>query len=177
MTGPCPRPADAGEIAFVGLGANLGDAPATLRAALRELAACPGCALLGCSSLWSSAPLDAEGPDFCNAVARLRCACEPLELLRQLQRIEQRHGRERPSGVRNAPRTLDLDLLCFGERELETPELSLPHPRMHQRAFVLAPLAELCPRWRLADGEPIADALARLRAQGQQLRRLGPLGP
>lgn len=177
MTGPAPRPAGAGEIALVGLGANLGDAQATLRAALRELAEGPGCTLLGCSSLWSSAPLDAEGPDFCNAVAELRCACEPHELLRQLQRIEQRHGRLRPAGVRNAPRSLDLDLLCFGERQLDSPELSLPHPRMHQRAFVLGPLAELHPRWRLPDGEAIAEALARLRAGGQQLRRIGPLRP
>ncbi len=163
--------------ALVGLGANLGDARATLRAALRELGACPGCALLGCSGLWSSAPVDAEGPDFHNAVAELRCDCEPLELLRQLQRIEQRHGRLRPDGVRNAPRTLDLDLLCFGELRLHSPELSLPHPRMHLRAFVLAPLAELYPHWRLPDGEPIAQALRRLECGGQRLRRVGSLDP
>ncbi len=159
--------------ALVGLGANLGDAAATLRSALRELGAWPGCALLGCSGLWSSAPVDAEGPDFHNAVAELLCDCEPLELLLQLQRIEQLHGRLRPSGVRNAPRTLDLDLLCFGELRMHTPELILPHPRMDQRAFVLAPLAELHPDWRLPDGEPIADALRRLESGGQRLRRIG----
>ena len=177
MTAPQGDPAADPRIALIGLGANLGDAARTLRAALRDLAGCPGCALLGWSGLWSSAPVDAQGPDYCNAVAELRCELAPHELLRELQRVEQRHGRVRPSGVRNAPRTLDLDLLCFGELRLHTPELSLPHPRMHLRAFVLAPLAELRPRWRLPDGEPVAEALRRLRAEGQQLRRIGPLAP
>ncbi len=175
MTPGHARAPDVRTRALVGLGANLGDAEATLRSALRALQACPGCALLGCSGLWSSAPVDAEGPDFHNAVAELGCDCEPLDLLRQLQRIEYSHGRQRPSGVRNAPRTLDLDLLCFGDLRLDTPELRLPHPRMHLRAFVLAPLAELHPQWRLPGGEPIADALRRLEAGGQRLRRIGSL--
>ena len=162
-------------LALVGLGANLGDAASTLREAVRELAAVPECTLLACSGLWSSAPVDAGGPDYCNAVAELRCACGPQQLLRALQHIEQRHGRQRPPGVRNAPRTLDLDLLCFGELRLDTPELSLPHPRMHLRAFVLAPLAELHPDWQLPDGEPVTEALRRLRSAGQRVRRIGAL--
>ena len=133
--------------AYVGLGANLGDARATLRAALQALAALPGCALAGVSSLWRSAPVDAQGPDFLNAVAALDTTLAPRELLRRLQAIELAHGRERP--YRNAPRTLDLDLLLYGDVQLADPVLTLPHPRAHERAFVLAPLHELAPalRW------------------------------
>jgi 2-amino-4-hydroxy-6-hydroxymethyldihydropteridine diphosphokinase len=133
--------------AWVGLGANLGDARATLREALRAIAALPGCRLAGVSSLWRSAPVDALGPDFFNAVAALDTTLAPLELLRRLQAIELAHGRERP--YRNAPRTLDLDLLLYGELRQDDPVLTLPHPRAHERAFVLAPLHELAPdlRW------------------------------
>jgi 2-amino-4-hydroxy-6-hydroxymethyldihydropteridine diphosphokinase len=133
--------------AWVGLGANLGDARATLRAALRALEALPRSRLAGVSSLWRSAPVDAQGPDFLNAVAALDTTLAPLELLRQLQAIELAHGRERP--YRNAPRTLDLDLLFYGDLRQDDPVLTLPHPRAHERAFVLAPLGELAPalRW------------------------------
>ena len=161
--------------ALIGLGANLGDAAATLRAALLDLGALRGCALLRVSGLWRSAPVDAGGPDYCNAVAELRCEHTAPELLRQMQDIESRHGRVRPPGMRNAPRTLDLDLLCFGELRLELEQLTLPHPRMHERAFVLAPLAEIHPDWRLPDGEAIGDALLRLQRAGQQVRRIGEL--
>ncbi len=133
--------------AWIGLGANLGDARETLRAALRALAALPGCRLAGVSSLWRSAPVDAQGPDFLNAVAALDTTLSPLELLRALQAIELAHGRERP--YRNAPRTLDLDLLLHGDTVQADPVLTLPHPRAHERAFVLAPLAELAPALHL----------------------------
>ncbi|NML14135.1 2-amino-4-hydroxy-6-hydroxymethyldihydropteridine diphosphokinase [Azohydromonas sp. G-1-1-14] len=129
--------------AYVGLGANLGDARATLRAALQALWALPGCVPAGVSSLWRSAPVDAQGPDFFNAVAALDTTLAPLELLRQLQAIELAHGRERP--YRNAPRTLDLDLLLYGDVQQSDPVLTLPHPRAHERAFVLAPLHEIAP--------------------------------
>jgi len=129
--------------AWVGLGANLGDARATLRAALRSLEAVPHSRLAGVSSLWRSAPVDARGPDFLNAVAALDTTLAPLELLRRLQAIELEHGRERP--YRNAPRTLDLDLLLYGGLCQDDPVLTLPHPRAHERAFVLAPLSELAP--------------------------------
>lgn len=127
--------------AFVGLGANLGDARATLEDAFALLAAMPHTELRARSSWYRSAPVDAQGPDFLNAAAELRTALDPHELLRQLQAIEQRHGRERP--YRNAPRTLDLDLLLYDEEIIDTSTLVVPHPRAHERAFVLAPLAEI----------------------------------
>ncbi|MEO6408694.1 MAG: 2-amino-4-hydroxy-6-hydroxymethyldihydropteridine diphosphokinase [Burkholderiaceae bacterium] len=129
--------------AFVALGANLGDPAATLRAAIDKLAALPKSELVRCSGLYRSAPLDAPGPDYLNAVLCLRTELEPHVLLAQMQRIEHAHGRAR--GARNAPRTLDLDLLMHGAVRLDTPELTLPHPRLHRRAFVLAPLAEIAP--------------------------------
>ncbi len=129
--------------AWIGLGANLGDARAALRAAVRALAALPGTRVLRVSSLYRSAPVDAGGPDYLNAVAELDTPLAPLALLHTLQSIEQAAGRERP--YRNAPRTLDLDLLLHGDERLDSPELTVPHPRMGERAFVLLPLAELAP--------------------------------
>nr|WP_034689821.1 2-amino-4-hydroxy-6-hydroxymethyldihydropteridine diphosphokinase [Acidovorax sp. MR-S7] len=129
--------------AWIGLGANLGDARAALRVAVRALAALPGTRVLRVSSLYRSAPVDAGGPDYLNAVAELDTPLAPLALLHALQSIEQAAGRERP--YRNAPRTLDLDLLLHGDERLDSPELTVPHPRMGERAFVLLPLAELAP--------------------------------
>ena len=130
--------------AHVGLGANLGaDLLATLTQAAQALAALPDTRLLALSSAWRSAPVDAGGPDFLNAVAALETGLPPLELLDALQAIEQAHGRERP--YRNAPRTLDLDLLLYGDLVLDTPRLTLPHPRLAERAFVLRPLLEIAP--------------------------------
>lgn len=131
------------ERAFVALGANLGDAAATLRGAVEALAALAQTRLVACSSLYRSAPVDAAGPDFVNAVAELETALDPAALLDALQAIEQRFGRVR--GERNAPRTLDLDLLLHGDAVLDTARLRLPHPRLHRRAFVLVPLAEIAP--------------------------------
>lgn len=130
-------------LAYVGLGANLGDAPATLTRAVEALRVMPGVVSLRLSPLYRSAPVDAAGPDFYNAVAELVVSWAPLELLRALQSIEHAHGRERP--YRNAPRTLDLDLLLHGTTVQATAELTLPHPRLHQRAFVLRPLLDLAP--------------------------------
>jgi 2-amino-4-hydroxy-6-hydroxymethyldihydropteridine diphosphokinase len=140
---PAPRVDAAAPLAYVGLGANLGDAPATLRRAWMDLAAVPGVSAVRVSSLWRSAPVQAQGPDFFNAVAELRCTLAPMALLEALWAIEQSHGRERP--YHHAPRTLDLDLLLLGGLVLDTPRLTLPHPRLHQRAFVLRPLLELWP--------------------------------
>ncbi|WP_242697355.1 2-amino-4-hydroxy-6-hydroxymethyldihydropteridine diphosphokinase [Bordetella petrii] len=148
--------------AYVGLGANLGDAPATLRTVLQELAATPG--ILACrpSGFYRSAPVDAAGPDFINAVAAVDTTLAPLALLDALQELENRHGRLRP--YKNAPRTLDLDLLLYGDTVMDTPRLILPHPRMHQRAFVLAPLGELAPGLALPQG-PLRTLLAQLADQ------------
>jgi len=143
--------------AYVGLGANLGAAADTLRQAAGELAAHPGVCSLVLSRLYRSAPVDAGGPDFINAVARLDTTLAPLELLDLLQATEARHGRERH--YRNAPRTLDLDLLLYGDVSMQHPRLALPHPRMHERAFVLRPLEELAPELALR-GRPLAHWLA-----------------
>ena len=129
--------------AYVGLGGNLGDARAQVEAAFDALAAWSGVDKVRRSSLYRTAPIDAGGPDYVNAVAEVDTRLEPLALLHALQAIETRFGRERP--YPNAPRTLDLDLLLHGDTSLATPELTLPHPRLHLRAFVLRPLAEIAP--------------------------------
>jgi 2-amino-4-hydroxy-6-hydroxymethyldihydropteridine diphosphokinase len=133
----------ADERVFVGLGANLGDAVATVRAAFEALNVLPQTRCVARSSLYRSAPIDAQGADYINAVAQLQTQLLPAALLKELQAIEERFGRERP--YRNAPRTLDLDLLLYGQRRIATPLLTVPHPRLHERAFVLAPLAEIAP--------------------------------
>ena len=130
-------------MACVALGANLGDAVATVQQALRDLASLPNTQSVKASSLYRSAPYEAQGPDFINAVALVHTQLSPLELLHALQDLELQSGRERP--YKNAPRTLDLDLIFHGDTELATSELTLPHPRWHERAFVLQPLAEVLP--------------------------------
>jgi 2-amino-4-hydroxy-6-hydroxymethyldihydropteridine diphosphokinase len=140
---PSTTDGDGAVVAYIGLGANLGDARATLAAAVTALAALPGTALSATSSTYRTAPIDSSGPDYLNAVAVLDTTLSPTALLAQLQRIEREHGRERP--YRNAPRTLDLDLLFYGNQSIAMPGLTVPHPRLHERAFVLAPLAELAP--------------------------------
>lgn len=130
--------------AFVGLGGNLGDARATVLWALAELDRLPGTRLVRASSLYRSAPVDAGGPDYVNAVAKLATHLAPLDLLDGLQALELQAGRERP--YVNAPRTLDLDVLLYADRAMDLPRLKLPHPRMWQRAFVLRPLAEIEPQ-------------------------------
>lgn len=132
-----------GEDAFIGLGSNLGDRVAELDRAFDEIALLPATTLVARSAYVESAPLDAPGDHYVNAVAHVRTSLAPLDLLHALQRIENAHGRERP--FPRAPRTLDLDLLLHGSRTLHTPELELPHPRLAERAFVLAPLAEIAP--------------------------------
>lgn len=126
---------------YVGLGANLGDRGEALLQALRAMAALPQTQLLAVSSLYSSAPVDATGPDYLNAVAALQTQQSPEAFLQALQTLELAAGRERP--YRNAPRTLDLDILLWGNAQLDTPALTVPHPRMYERAFVLLPLAQL----------------------------------
>ena len=129
--------------AFIGLGANLGDAQASLRTAVQTMAQWPHSRVLAVSSLYASAPVGAQGPDYLNAVVELDTKLPPGALLAALQAMENEAGRERP--YRNAPRTLDLDLLLQGDLELDDAQLTLPHPRMWQRAFVLLPLRELAP--------------------------------
>ena len=149
--------AAAGRPAFVGLGANLGCAPATLAAACDALARLPQTRLVAVSPVYRSAPIDASGPDFFNAVAWLDSALAPEALLAELQRIELHFGRQRP--YRHAPRTLDLDLLLVGDQRRNTTSLTLPHPRLHQRAFVLRPLLDLCPGLAVPGLGPLAHCL------------------
>lgn len=128
---------------YIGLGANLGDRGQALEQALQRLHASEGVQVQAVSSLYSSAPVDATGPDYLNAVARIDTSLEPQAFLELLQALELAAGRERP--YRNAPRTLDLDVLLWGQSQLNTPTLTVPHPRMYERAFVLRPLQELAP--------------------------------
>jgi 2-amino-4-hydroxy-6-hydroxymethyldihydropteridine diphosphokinase len=136
-------------LAHVALGANLGDARATVSDAIAALDSLPQTRLLRASALYRSAPWEASGPDFINAVAAVETGLDAHELLRALQALELQAGRERP--YRNAPRTLDLDLLLYGDAVIDTPDLSVPHPRLRERAFVLLPLAEISPALVTAD--------------------------
>lgn len=163
-TASAPQNSDA--LAWIGLGGNLGDAIATLEQAAHALAHLPDTRLEAASPLYRSAPVDAQGPDFINAVVRLRTRLAPLPLLRALLALERDAGRQRP--WRNAPRTLDLDLLRY-ERAgaaltCHSEELTLPHPRMQQRAFVLRPLADIDPT--------LAPATALAAVADQALERL-----
>lgn len=131
-------------VAYVGIGSNLDDPRAHVLRALDELDRLPHSRVVKKSSLFRSAPLGyASQPDFINAVAQLETGLEAERLLAELQEIEARHGRSR--SFPNAPRTLDLDLLLFGQSETSTPNLGIPHARMHERAFVLKPLLEISP--------------------------------
>lgn len=150
-------------LAGIGLGANLGDARATLDAAIEALKSLPETTLRAVSSIYRSAPVDSSGPDYLNAVALLDTRLAPQALLAELQRIELAHGRERP--YFNAPRTLDLDLLFHGEQRMTAPTLVLPHPRMHERAFVLRPLAELAPALMIPGRGTVSELLATVADQ------------
>jgi 2-amino-4-hydroxy-6-hydroxymethyldihydropteridine diphosphokinase len=129
--------------AYVALGANLGDACATLMQAFDDLAKLQNTSVVRRSSLYRTAPIESSGPDYFNAVAEISTALSPQALLAALQALEQQAGRQRP--YRNAPRTLDLDILLYGDVTLDGPDLVIPHPRMYARAFVLVPLAEIAP--------------------------------
>lgn len=130
-------------IAYIGLGANLGKPRATLEAAIAALGALPLIRIISSSSLYLSAPIDANGEDYVNAVVQVETPLSPAELLSALQLIELQFGRIR--SFQNAPRTLDLDLLLYEQLSIETATLQIPHPRMTQRAFVIMPLLEIAP--------------------------------
>jgi 2-amino-4-hydroxy-6-hydroxymethyldihydropteridine diphosphokinase len=130
-------------IAYIGIGANLGDASANVDDALARLAGLDGCVLVRQSAKYRTAPIDSSGDDYINAVACIDTALGAPALLDALHGIELAHGRERP--YRNAPRTLDLDILLYGDNIVDLPHLHIPHPRMLERAFVLVPLLEIAP--------------------------------
>lgn len=150
-------------IAYIGIGANLGDARANVEDALARLAALPATTLLRRSSSWRTAPVDSSGDDYINAVACIDTPLAALELLAALHGIELAHGRERP--YRNAPRTLDLDILLYGDERIDLPALHVPHARMHERAFVLAPLLEIAPDIVIPGRGPAAPLMAGVAGQ------------
>lgn len=156
---------------YVGLGANLADPVAQVRAGMTALGRLPDTRLERCSSLYRSAPVGVtDQPDFINAVCRLRTRLAPEALMQRLFGIERDAGRERRGGEPGGPRTLDLDLLLYDQRALRTPELTLPHPRLHERAFVLYPLIELAPELVIPGHGRAADLLAA--CTGQRVERL-----
>jgi len=180
-------PAARGCRAFIGLGANLGDPTRALADALVRIGGLPGTRLMAVSSRYRSAPVGGGGPDYFNQVAEIGTSMEPATLLAALHAIEQRAGRQR-GPERNAPRTLDLDLLLYGgpgdgdgepghtgggaARVQDSNGLTLPHPRMHLRCFVMMPLAEINPAIDIPGHGPAGAVLARLltRSEGADQR-------
>jgi len=153
------------ETVFIALGSNLGDPPAQIRRALGTLAAMRESRLVRQSALYRNPPMGRlDQPDFVNAVAEMETALSPRDLLDRLLALERAHGRVRD--YPNAPRTLDLDLLLYGQLELRDPRLTIPHPRMLERAFVLVPLAEIAPDTVVPGSGRVADLVARVDAKG-----------
>ena len=166
-----------GAVAYVALGANLGDRLATLREAVRRIDASRGLHVLRASSVWETAAVGPPQPDYLNAVVEIDACKAPRAHLGRLHEIEREFGRVRVPGERWGPRTLDLDLLWQGGLELHNDALDLPHPRIAERSFVLAPLAELAPELRLGD-RTVADWLAARPAHERGgVLRVGPLLP
>ncbi|HVW64560.1 MAG TPA: 2-amino-4-hydroxy-6-hydroxymethyldihydropteridine diphosphokinase [Nitrosospira sp.] len=165
---PCPSP-DPVSQAFIALGSNLEDPVSHIRRAFEELAELPSSRVLRRSSLYRSAPVGRiDQPDFINAVAEMETSLSPRGLLAALLEIERRHGRIRE--YPNSPRTLDLDVLMYDHMKSDEPDLVLPHPRMHQRAFVLQPLLEIAPDCHI-DGHGSAAQLLAL-CRDQQIERV-----
>ena len=157
--------------AYIGLGSNLGKPVEQLLAALAALAALPDTTLTAVSSLYASSPLGpADQPDYVNAVAALDTRLAPIELLDCLQQIEQQQGRQRKA-ERWGPRTLDLDILLYGQQVIDVPRLQVPHYHLQERPFVLYPLAEIAPELQLPDGRVLPELIDKCPAQG--LQRLG----
>jgi 2-amino-4-hydroxy-6-hydroxymethyldihydropteridine diphosphokinase len=156
-------------IAYIGIGANLEDPRAQVLRAFDELANVPDTRVTARSSLYRTAPIGhADQPDFVNAVAAVDTRLAARALLRELQALEARHGRRR--SFPNAPRTLDLDLLLYGDARIDEPGLSVPHPRMHERAFVLQPLVEIAPQVEIPQRGPASGCLAA--SAGQKVERI-----
>jgi 2-amino-4-hydroxy-6-hydroxymethyldihydropteridine diphosphokinase len=168
---PDDTPLQPHEAVIVALGANLGDPVAAMARARTEITCWPELVEVQASGLYRTAPFEASGPDFFNAALRLvmkrgQHGLSPASLLDRLQAIELAHGRERP--YVNAPRTLDLDILFCGMRRWDTPRLTLPHPRLHERAFAVFPLLDVWPEAALPEGPSLAGLRDALAGQGIQ---------
>jgi 2-amino-4-hydroxy-6-hydroxymethyldihydropteridine diphosphokinase len=154
------------ERVFIGLGGNQGDVLGTLKAAIADISVLPGVRATGQSGFYQTPPWGGiEQPDYINAVLEVQFSGEPDALLQALLDIERRHGRNRHAEQQWGPRTLDCDILLFGERRLHGESLSIPHPRMTQRAFVLVPLSELDPDIVIPGFGLLASAVHRLPPQ------------
>jgi 2-amino-4-hydroxy-6-hydroxymethyldihydropteridine diphosphokinase len=150
--------------AFVGIGSNLGEPERRIRTALEQLAAEEGVELLGVSSLRETEPVEyRDQPDFLNGAAELETVLPARELLGRLLAIESRLGRVRGEGPRFGPRTIDLDLLLYGDETIDEPGLTVPHPRLAERRFALEPLAELDPALEVPGLGPVQALLAGLQ--------------
>ena len=144
--------------AYIALGSNLENPGMQLQRAVDEIASVPGIELSSVSQLYLSDPVGPEGqPDYCNAVVKIETSLEPIALLDAMQAIEQDHGRVR--SVRWGPRTLDLDILLYGNQVIETERLTVPHYQMHVRNFVLCPLADISPELVMPDGTTLGSLL------------------
>lgn len=155
-------------VAYIALGSNLQDPVKQVTKAFKAIATLAGTQLIACSSLYKTAPVGYDHqPDFINAVAKVETQLPPVALLRQLLAVEAGFGRERP--FPNAPRILDLDLLLYGDVRMQTPELTLPHPRMHERGFVLLPLAEIAPDLVLTDGQSVVELAKNIQQEDIQI--------
>lgn len=153
-------------IAYVGLGGNLSDPKQQIETAIVELNHLPNTSLTKISRLYQTKPVGyLNQPDFINAVAELDTSLSPCELLKGLQEIESKHLRKRDKSLRNGPRTLDLDVLLYDKLMLEAPMLTIPHPRMYQRQFVLEPLFEIAPDLLLPDGTSLKTKLEELEGK------------
>ncbi len=161
-------PANPVETVFLGLGSNLEQPLAQLARALRAVDEIPGTALVRVSSFYDTAPVGPTGqPNFVNAVAELQTTLSPQALLKHLLNIEAAQYRVRDANtVRNGPRTLDLDILLFGKQQIDEPDLTIPHPRMHQRAFVLWPLAEIAPELEIPGHGYVLELLVPMDVSG-----------
>ena len=161
------------ERAYIAIGSNLGDRRTYLEAGLREVVALPGTRLMAVSRAYETLPVGPVAqPDFLNAVFAIETSLAPEPLLAALLATEKKHQRQRR--IHWGPRTLDLDLLLYGKRVIESADLTLPHPHMHERSFVLVPLCEIAPRLsHPVTGRPFATYLAALN--GREAKAIGPL--
>lgn len=156
--------------AYIGLGSNLANPTSQIRSGFTELSRITQSHVEACSSLYRTAPVGRQDqPDFINAVCRLRTKLAPTVLMQMLLEIEQRHGRVR-EGEQGGPRTLDLDLLLYGSETIQTEKLTVPHPRLHERAFVLYPLFELEPALEIPSHGTVRELLKN--RSGQTVQKL-----